>query len=209
MERYKNKKQNALKELEKEEAEVEKMRAKRKKENQQLRIMIGDIPRVQAEEEKALRAIHELQLRIDNNKTSCSEGITEKMQAVESIDQEIEKQLSIKEQLEDAVSKLKEEIADLNVSTTRKVTHIENSTKSFEDATITHEKNVAKCLRKSKKVEAKIEKTKLDLRTRDIENEFYERGAVIVEDARKRENEYIDKTFYNPDNFGNESDYSE
>lgn len=206
--RKKQKKQKNHK-LKKEKTKLEEMKAQRKKQKKQLEIMETDLPRIQADNEKALRDIHELQQRINNHKTSCSADIIEKMQGIESIDQEIVKQFSKKKQLKDALSKLKDDIVALKASTTQEISTYENSKNDIEVATIIKEKKFAKISRKSRNVEANIEKTKLEILTKEIDNEILESGAAIVEDYKKRENDYREKTFHSPYDFGNESECSE
>lgn len=195
--------------LKKEKTELEEMKAQRKKQKKQLEIMEKDLPRIQVDNEKALRDIHELQQRINNHKTSCSADIIEKMQDIENVDQEIVEQFSKKKQLKDALSKLKDDIVALKASTTRVISNYENSKSDIEVATIAEERKFAAISRKSRIVEANIEKTKLEILKKEIDNEILERGAAIVEDYKKREHDYREKTFYPPYDFGNESECSD
>lgn len=180
----------AMEELKKEKVEVDEMCAQGQEEEQELAVTKEDLSRIQAEDEKALRAIHELQQRTDTHKKSGSADIIEKKQAIENVEKEIVDKLSEKEQLQDAVNKMKETIADLNASTAQEIALHENLKNSFDDATTVHEKELAKVLEEAKKADANIEKTKLELIAEMTTLEKLERGAAIIEDTNKREKEF-------------------
>ena len=188
-ERYENN-LKAMEELKKEKVEVDEMCLQGQKEEQDLVAMKENLSRIQAEDENALRAIHELQQRTDTHKKSGSADITEKKHAIENVEKEIVEKLSEREQLKDAVNKMKETIADLNASTAQEIALHENLKNSFEDATIVHEKELAKVMEEAARAEANIEKTKLELIAEKITLEKLERGAAIIEDTNKREKEF-------------------
>ncbi|GFH51948.1 predicted protein [Chaetoceros tenuissimus] len=178
-------------ELEKEKAEIEAMRAKRKMQEKQLKIMKKDLPRIQADNEKALRDIHELQQSINNHKTTCSADVIEKMQGIENLDREFVEQLSKQKQLKDAQSKLKDDIAALKASTTQEISMHENAKNDIFVTTINLEKRYATISRKSREVEENIKKTKLELTAEKITLEKVERGAAIIKDTMQREKELL------------------
>lgn len=188
-ERYENN-LKSMEELEKEKVEVDEICVQGQKDEQELAVMKEDLSHIQVEDEKALRAIHELQQRTDTHKKSGSADIVEKKQAIENVEKEIVEKLSEKEQLKDAVSKMKETVADLNASTAQEIALHENLKNSFEDAAIVHQKELAKVLEEAKKAEANNEKAKLELIAEKITLEKLERGAAIIEDTDKREKEF-------------------
>lgn len=189
MEKYKhNSKALALEKLK---AKVDEFRAQRKKEKEQLSIMKEDLSRIQAEDEKAVRTIHELQQHIDSRNKSHSTEIIEKEEAIGIIQKEISEKVSEKEALKDDIYELKESIALLKASTTQEITLQENLKRRFQNETIVNEKEFAELLEKEKEIDANTKKTSLRVIEEKIRLEKVQRGAAIINDTIKREKELL------------------